>query len=125
MAEFAQGLGFDLPDTLSCDVEFLADLFESPRSSVIETESESEHLLLPLSKCTQHLHQLLLEQCECGCVSRYRHVVILDEVAQMAVFLFADGRLKGNRLLGDLEDLAYSLYRDLLTLTSLLIVSTM
>ena len=94
MAELAQRLCLDLSDTLSGNVKFLADFFKSPGSSVVETESESEHFLLSLCQCSQDFLELFTKKSKSGGVSRNRHVVILDKIAEMAVFLFADRRLK-------------------------------
>jgi hypothetical protein len=38
-------------------------------------------------------------------------LLVLDEVAQVAVLLLADGCLERDRLLGDLEDLAHLVHR--------------
>ena len=46
MTELAQRLGFDLADTLSGNVKFLADLFKSTGAAVIETEAELDNVLL-------------------------------------------------------------------------------
>ena len=119
MTELTKRLRLDLSDTLSGNVELLADFFKGSRSSVIKAESEPEDFLLPLSQCSQHFLELLAQKCESSSVRRYRNIVILDKITQMAVFLFADGRLKRNGLLGDLEDLAYSLYRDFHSLRDL------
>jgi hypothetical protein len=48
------------------------------------------------------------------------HVLVLDEVAEVRVFLLADGRLEGDGLLGDLEDLADLVERHLHLLGDLL-----
>ena len=40
-----------------------------------------------------------------GLLRRLRRLVVLDEVAEMAVFLLADGRFERDGLLRDLQDL--------------------
>ena len=40
MAELAERLGFNLANTLSGDVEFLADLLQRTGSAVVEAEAE-------------------------------------------------------------------------------------
>ncbi len=83
MTKLTKCLCFDLSDTLTCNVELLTNLFKCSCSSVIETESQSEYLLLTLCKCSEYFNELLLKECERCCVSRYRNVVVLDEIAKM------------------------------------------
>ena len=46
MAQFAQGLGFDLSDTLSSDVKILADLFEGVVFTVYQPKTQFQYLAL-------------------------------------------------------------------------------
>ena len=112
MAELAQGLGLDLADTLARDVELLADLLQGPGPAVVQTEAQAQHLLLALREGPQDLVELLLEQGEGGGVRGDGHVVVLNEITEVAVLLLADGRLEGDRLLGDLDDLTHALDGD-------------
>ena len=97
MTQFSQRLRLDLADTLSCYIEFLADLFQRAGAAVIHTESETEHFLLSLCQRIQHLVKLLLQKCLGSRLSRYRNIVILDKVSQMAVLLLANRCLKRYR----------------------------
>ena len=46
MSELSERFGFDLSDTFTGNVEFLADFFQCAASAVFETESHGEHSLL-------------------------------------------------------------------------------
>ena len=112
MAELAQRLGLDLPDPLTRDVEFPADFFQRSRSSVVQAEAQAQDLLLSLGQRPEHFLQLLLEERKCSGFRRDGHVLVLDEIAEVRIFLFADRRLQGDGLLRDLDDLAHALDRD-------------
>ena len=105
MAQLAQGLGFDLADPLARDVELLADLLERVRLAVDQTKAHAQHLLLPRRQRGQDFLELLAQQGIGGLLRRLRRLVVLDEVAEMAVFLLADGRFERDGLLRDLQDL--------------------
>ena len=105
MAQLAQGLGFDLADPLARDVELLADLLERVRLAVDQTEAHAQHLLLPRRQRGQDFLELLAQQGIGGLLRRLGGLVVLDEVAEMAVFLLADGRFERDGLLRDLQDL--------------------
>src|SRR5262250_1330005 len=106
MAELAEGLGFDLTYALAGDREVLAHLFEGVLAAVGEPEAEPQHLLLARGERVQHLVGLLTQREPDHALHGRAHLLVLDEVAQVAVLLLADGRLEGDRLLGDLDDLA-------------------
>src|SRR5262245_9815233 len=111
MAEFAQRLRFDLADALSRDGKILADLLEGVLAAVGQPEAESQHLLLARRQRVEHLVGLLAEAQADHALDRRAHLLVLDEVAQMAVLLFADRGLEGDRRLRDLEDLADLVHR--------------
>src|SRR5512133_3407929 len=102
MTHLAQSLRFNLTDALTSHIELLADFFQSPRAAVIESETQAQDLFFPWRQTLKDLEQLLFEQGKGSLISRRRRVIIGDEVAQMAVFLFADRFFQGNRLLRDL-----------------------
>ena len=87
MTELAQSLRLYLADTLTSDVELLADLFKGVRMAVGEAEAHGEHALLTGSEGLEHVGKLLLEQSRGGCVRRGGSVVVGDEVAEVAVLL--------------------------------------
>ncbi len=67
----------------------------------------------------QHLPRLLGQVHVDDGVRGADDALVLDEVAQVAVFLFADGGLEGDRLLRDLQDLADLVERQLHLLRNL------
>ena len=98
MAQLAQGLGLDLADAFARDVELLADLLERVRLAVGQTEAHPQHLLLARGQRGQNLLKLLAQQRVGRFLRRLRGLVVLNEVAQMAVLLLTDRRFEGNRL---------------------------
>src|SRR5947208_7137170 len=112
MAQLAERLGLDLSDALAGDREALADLFERVLAAVADAEPHLDDLLLARRQRFEHRFGLFLEiQVDDG-FGRRDHLAILDEVAEMRIFLFADRRFEGDRLLRDLQDLADLRHRD-------------
>src|SRR3990172_11250915 len=105
VAELPEGFGLDLADALAGDGEVLADLLEGVLAAVGEAEAEAEHLLLARRERVQHLVGLLSQAEADDGLHRGDDLLVLDEVTEVAVLLFADRRLEGDRLLGDLEHL--------------------
>ena len=64
MAELAQGLGLDLPDTLTRDVARLAALVQRARSAFHDNATKLHPLLFPRCQGIQHLFQLFAQQRE-------------------------------------------------------------
>jgi len=109
MAQLAQRLRFDLADTLARDLEIATDLFEGVVALLADAEAHAQDLLLARRQRLEHATRLLLEvEVQHGVRGRDR-VLVLDEVAEVAVLLFADGRLEADGLLGDLEHLAHAI----------------
>lgn len=50
MAELSKRFRLNLTDTLSCNVELFTNLFEGSRTAVIESETETQNLLLTVSQ---------------------------------------------------------------------------
>src|SRR6188474_140302 len=106
MTQLAQRLGLDLAYAFAGDREVLAHLFERMLAAVADAEAHLDDLLFARRQRLQHRLGLFL-QIEVDDRFRRRHRgAILDEVAEMRIFLFADRRLERDRLLRDLEDLA-------------------
>ena len=57
MLQFTQSLGFDLTNTLSGNIELLADLFQRTCPAVIETETKTQYLS---SRSVRPLRTLLI-----------------------------------------------------------------
>src|SRR5699024_8864759 len=91
MPELAERLRLNLTDTLSRDIELFSHFLQGAGPSVVHAKTKPEHLLLPVCQGIQHLVQLLLEKCGSCRLRRNRHIVILDEISQMAVLLLSDG----------------------------------
>src|SRR5499426_79199 len=111
MSELAEGLGLDLAYALAGDREVLAHFLEGVLAAVGEPEAEAQHLLLAGGERVQHLVGLLAEAQPDHALHGRADLLVLDEVAQMAVLFLSDGRLEGDGLLGDLEDLAHLVHR--------------
>ena len=107
MPELAQRLCFDLADTLAGHLKFAAHLFQGAGAAVFKAEAQLQHHLLAGSEGREHVHELLLEQCERRGLRGRGRVVVGNEIAQMAVLFLANGGLQGHRLLRDLYYLAH------------------
>src|SRR5262249_51818513 len=106
MPQLAERLCLDLADALAGDGEALADFLERVLAAVADAEPHLDHLLLARGERLEHRLGLLLEVQVDHRFGRRHHLAILDEVAEMRIFLFADRRLERDRLLRDLEHLA-------------------
>src|SRR5437016_14593318 len=89
MAQLAQRLGLDLADPLAGHPELPADLLQRPGKAIIEPEAQLQHVALATRERFQHVLQLLLQHRERGSFGLSKGVLVLDEVAAWAVFLFA------------------------------------
>ena len=99
MTQLSQRLSLDLTNTLTCNVKFLADLFQRAASSVVKTEAQLYHMLLTRCKrvklAVKHLAQNGLRRGVC----RSGSFIVGYEIAQMSILLLADRRFKRYRLL--------------------------
>src|SRR5262247_2286110 len=111
MAQLAERLGLDLPDALARDGEILADLLERVLAPVREAEAEAQDLFLARRQRVQDLVRLLAQAQADHALDGRADLLVLDEVAEVAVLLLADRRLEGDRLLRDLEHLAHLVHR--------------
>ena len=111
MTQLAQRLGFDLADTFTGDVELLTNFLEGAGVTVLNAEAQTQYLFLTGRQRLEYLDQLLLEQHERSCLSRFGRIVVRDEVAEVGVFLLTDRGLERYRLLCDLEDIAHAVNR--------------
>jgi hypothetical protein len=106
MLELAQRLGLDLADALAGHRELLADLFQRVIGVHADAEAHAQHALLARRKAGQHprggLAQIGLDR---GVDGEHR-VLVLDEIAEIRIFLIADRGFERDRLLGELLDQA-------------------
>src|SRR5581483_2683426 len=113
VAQLAQRLRLDLPYALARDGEFLADLLQRVVGFLADAEAHAQHLLFARRERREHLARLFLKIDVHDRVGRRHDALVLDEVAEMAVLLLADGRLERDRLFGDLQNFADLVQRDL------------
>ena len=111
MFELAQRLGLDLADAFTRDRELLADFFQRVIGVHADAEAHAQHTLFSRGEAGQHPRRGLAQVGMDCRIERLDGVLVLDEVAEMAVFLVADRRFEGDRLLGDLHHLADLLQR--------------
>src|SRR6059036_68068 len=110
--ELAQRLGLYLPDPLAGDREVLPDFFQRVLATVGEAEPEPQHLLLERREGVEDLVRLLPEREADDRLDGRDDLLVLDEVAQVAVLLLADRRLQRDGLLRDLQHLAHLVHGD-------------
>ena len=60
MTELTECFRLNLTDTLSGYVKFLTDFLKGSGTSIIETKTEAEYLLLSFGQGSQNLNELLL-----------------------------------------------------------------
>src|ERR1700722_12007067 len=107
MAQLAQRFGFDLAGALSCYLEALAYFFERVLGAVLKPKPHLDDTFLARSKRAQNLRRVLL-QVDADDGFRGRDgLTIFNEVAEVRIFLFADGRFERDGLLRDFEYLAH------------------
>src|SRR5687767_12761823 len=103
MTQLAEGLRLDLPYTLARDGEILADFFQGVLAAVADAEAHLDHLLLARRERLEDRLRLLLEVQIDDRLRRRDDVAVLDEIAQMRIFLFPDRGFERDRLLRDLQ----------------------
>ena len=109
MAQLGKGFAFDLTNALARNAELSADFLKRMRMAVLEPEAQADDLALSFRKSVEHLAQLLLKHGEACSVGRHDGGIVLDEVAELAVFLFADRGFQRNGLLADFLDFTHTL----------------
>ena len=104
--ELPERLRLDLADTFARDRELLADFFERVIRVHADAEAHPEHAFLARRERGQNARRRFAQVRLDRRVDGQDRVLVLDEVAEVAVFLVADGRFEGDRLLRDLQNLA-------------------
>src|ERR1700734_3718282 len=110
MPQLAQRFGFDLADAFAGDGERLPDFFQSVLAAVFEAEAHLDYFFFARSQRAQDLSGLVLEVHVDHRFRRRNDGAVLDEVAEMRIFLFADWRFERDWLLRDLQHLAHFRY---------------
>src|SRR5271166_4957082 len=109
--ELAERLGLNLADALARHRELLADLFERVVGVHADAEAHAQNPLFARGERSQNTRRRLAQVRLDRRVDRQDRVLVLDEVAEMAVLLVANRRLEADRLLRDFQHLAHLLER--------------
>src|SRR5215213_2114344 len=109
--QLAQRLRLDLADALAGHRELLPDLFERVIGIHADAEAHAQHALLARGQRSQDAGRRLAQIGLNRGVQRQDRVLVLDEIAEVAVLLVADRGFEADRLLRDLQDLAYLFQR--------------
>ena len=112
MAQFAQRLGLDLADAFAGYCERLAYFFEGVLAAVFEAEAHFDYFFFAWGQRAQDLSGLVLEVHVDHGFGRGDYGAVLDEVAEMRIFFFANWRFEGDWLLRDLQNLAHFRHRN-------------
>src|SRR3954468_8954137 len=94
MPQFPERLRFDLTNALARDGEALPDFFERVLAAVADAKSHLDDLLLARRERIQPPLGLFLQVQIDDRFGRRHDLTIFDEVAEMRIFLFADGRFE-------------------------------
>src|SRR5713226_7272082 len=107
VAQFAQGLCFDLANALARDRERLANLLQRVLRAVLQTKAHLDHLLFTRAQGVQHARGLFLQVHVDGGLGGRDHGAVFNQVAEVGIPLLADWRLQRDRYLHNLEHLAH------------------
>src|SRR6476646_7207116 len=114
MAKLAQRLDFNLADTLARDVEVLADFFQRPLAAIrIQTEAQANYLFFARAERLQHITGDVARVRTDHPFSRTHRGLVLDEISDLRFAGFANWRLERNRVLDQVQRLAYFVGRAL------------
>ncbi|EBA16654.1 hypothetical protein RSK20926_02579 [Roseobacter sp. SK209-2-6] len=113
MLQFPERLRLDLTDPLAGHAELLADFLQGVVSVHADAETHAQNPFLTRGERGQNPGGGLLQVFLNGRVQRQHRVFVLDEIAQLRIFLVPDRGFERDRLLGDLHHLADLLQRHL------------
>ena len=120
MTQLSQGFCLDLADTLAGHGKMLSDLFERVlRAGVAEAKPHLDHLFLTRRQRRENFIGDLTQIREGDRFGRVQDRFVLDKIAEMRIFLFADRRFERDRFLSDLEDLSDLRHRNVHSLRDL------
>ena len=109
MLQLPQRLGLDLADTLSGHRELLADFFQRVIGVHADAEAHAQHAFFARGERGQHARRGLAQVGLDRRIDGQDRVLVLDEIAEVQIFLVADRRFERQRFLRDLENLAHLL----------------
>src|SRR5579871_1895697 len=113
MAQLTQRFRLDLANALAGYAELAPHFLQRAAAPVLQTEAQLQHAAFAAGERSEHVLDLFLQELVRGGVRWGQGAVVLDEVAEVAVFLLADWGFERNRLLRDLNNLSHLLGRDL------------
>src|SRR5215471_7042541 len=102
MLEFAEGLGFDLPDTLTRYPKNLADLLECMGCLIPQTKAHTQNTFFLWAQGIEHLVNLLAQVTIDHRFQRRGRFLVLDQRAELGV-PFTNMILEGHGALGNLQ----------------------
>src|SRR5438270_13627458 len=109
--ELLQRVVLDLADALARHAERAADLLQRARLLALQPEPQLDHLPLPLRERRERALDAAPPQRQRGRVERRLGLLVLDEVPELGLLLFADRLLERDRQLRHAQDLAHLLGR--------------
>src|SRR5258708_4213407 len=96
--KLAQGLGFDLTDALTGNVELLPNLFQSVLALAADAEAQPDHFLFFRRQGLQDICGLVAHVGIDHRVYRRTHPAIFNQIAQRGFTIAANGRFERNRI---------------------------
>ena len=107
MAKLAQGLGFNLANTLSSDGEPTPDFLQGVFTAILNAKAHADDLFLLSGQGLQNRCCLILQIAIDPGLGGRDGVRVFDEIGQVAAFFLSHRSLKGDGLLGELENFPY------------------
>src|ERR1700733_8155541 len=101
--ELAQRFRLDLADALAGHGKLLADFLQRVVGVHAYSKAHTQNALLARRQRSQHARRRLPQVGLDRRIDRENCVLVLDEIAEVAVLLVANRRLEADRLFGDLE----------------------
>ena len=105
--EAFEGLGLDLPHTLSRHSEFPPDLLKRMDIAPIQPESHDDDLPLARRQEVEHLVEVLLEQLKIRRRVGRQIFVVHHEISERRILFSSDRRIEREDVLGDPHDLPH------------------
>src|SRR5689334_9217298 len=102
--ELLQRVVLDLADSLAGDAERPADLLQRAGLLALEPEAELDHLAVTLGERGEGVLDVLPPERDLRRVERRLGLLVLDEVAELGLFLLADRLLQRDGVLGHPQD---------------------
>src|ERR1035441_8051859 len=100
-AKLAQRLGFDLPDALTGDVEFLTDLFQSVLALAADAEAQPDHFFFFRRQGLQNISGLIAHVGVDYRIHGRTNPAVFNQISKRGFTVADHGRFKGNRVARD------------------------